>query len=119
LAPGPFDLQEARADQADLDRLLLHGRVNPDLEAVRSLRLRLRDGLARAIDVDPEGTDANPEGLPRVVALAHLPPSWLTVSFMLEVSSQAQYQGGEPNRPDNAMCALHTGTPANLCRRRL
>ncbi len=62
--PGPLDLEEAGTDQAGLDRLLLHGRVNPDPEEARGLRLRLRDGLARALDVDPEGADADPEGLP-------------------------------------------------------
>ena len=34
LNSGPLNLQEAWVDQADLDRLLLHGRVNPDLEEV-------------------------------------------------------------------------------------
>jgi hypothetical protein len=34
LNPGPLNLKEAWADQAGLDRLLLHGRVNSDLEEV-------------------------------------------------------------------------------------
>jgi hypothetical protein len=88
LDPGPFDLEEARADQADLDRLLLHGRVNPDPEQVRGLRLRLRDGLTRAIDVDPEGVDVDPD-----FAFTHLPAPRSTYVYALRSPPQHHAKG--------------------------